>query len=490
MRRGAVSCGNFYTAQAACEIFEAGGNAFDAICAAAFASGVCEAALTSLGGGGFATVLPAGGEPLVYDFFVDTPGRGLERLPNELDFRTVTVKFPGSSQDFHIGLASVAVPGTLKGLVTLQQDLGRLPLREVVAPAVRFAREGFRVDAFQAYCFRLLAPIFTSNEDVKRIFCPKGTPPEEGEIIRNPELSDFLSALPETLDSFYHGEIAAQLEKIMREGGGLLTREDLSSYRVKRRPPLTFAFKNGLLHTNPPPAFGGGMVALSLKIFDELFKGGPFLGEEHVRALGETLVRVHELREEVIRDEPARILDLLKRPVATRGTTHLSTVDAEGNLAALTMTFGEASGFVAPGTGIVLNNIMGEDDLHPRGFFADPPGKRIPSMMAPGIALLGEHKVALGSGGSKRIRSAIFQVLVNLAYFSLSPEEAVSAPRLHFDGETLQVEPGVPEELLKALPYPINLWPVKDLYFGGVHLVDDHFEGAGDLRRAGTFRVV
>ncbi len=488
--KGAVACGNTYTAQAALEIFEAGGNAFDALCAAALAAGVCEAALTSLGGGGFATLYPARGRPLVYDFFVDTPGKGLLKRPAKLDFRTVTVKFPGSSQDFHVGLASVAVPGTLKGLIVLHRENGRLPLREVVAPAIRFARHGFLVDAFQAYCFKLLAPIFTLNDEIKAIFCPEGAPPKEGTLLKNPALADFLEALPESLKDFYEGSIAESLAHLMREGGGLLTKEDLSSYQVYKRAPLHFAFKGGQIFTNPPPSFGGPMVCLSLKLFEDLFEGGPFLSPPHLLALAETLVRVHDLRERIVREDPFRALELLDRPRASRGTTHISTVDKEGNLAALTMTFGEASGFLAPGTGIVLNNIMGEDDLHPRGFFADPPGKRVSSMMAPSIALLNGRRVALGSGGSKRIRSAIFQVVINQAYFFLPPQEAVSAPRLHFDGQTLQVEPGLDQEIFSQFPYPVNFWPVKDLYFGGVHLVDDHFEGAGDERRAGTFKVV
>jgi len=487
VKRGAIACGNKYTAQAACEIFEAGGNAFDAICAAAFAAGVCETALTSLGGGGFATIFPAGGTPLVYDFFVDTPGKGLASKPQELDFRTITVKFPGSSQDFYVGLASVAVPGTLKGLLLLHEEQGQLPLKEVVAPAVRFAREGFKIDAFQAYCFKLLYPIFSSRPETAAIFCPEG-PPQEGDLLRNPELAAFLEAIPESIEDFYQGETARKLAETMKNSGGLLTREDLASYKVYRRAPLKYEFSKGILFTNPPPSFGGPMVCLSLKLFDKHFKKAPFLSPEHVKALALTLVEVHELRERIVQEDPFRALELLG--LSARGTTHISTADAEGNLASLTMTFGEASGFVVPGTGIILNNIMGEDDLHPRGFFADPPGKRISSMMAPSVAFIRERKVALGSGGSKRIRSAIFEVLSALAYFALPAEKAVSAPRLHFDGSVLQAEPGIPQEAFCDFPYPVNIWPVKDLYFGGVHLVDDHFEGAGDERRAGTFKIV
>ncbi len=488
--KGAIACGNRYPAEAAQEIFSLGGTAVDALIAAALASGVTEAALTSLGGGGFAILYQAEeNRVFLYDFFVDTPGKGLQKPPAKLDFRTVTVKFPGSSQDFHIGLASVAVPGTLKGLCEIQNRHGRLPLKEIVAPAVHFAREGFEVDEFQAYCFRLLAPIFSAEEEIRSIFFPEGKPPEPGTVLRNPDLALFLEALPESLEAFYQGEIAAELDRLMREGGGLLTREDLASYEVFSRKPLSYSFRDAKLLTNPPPAFGGPMVALSLKLFDEYFDKGEFLSPAHIHALAKTLVTVHELREKVVREDPFRALELLSRPRVSRGTTHLSVVDAQGNLAALTMTFGEASGFLAPKTGIVLNNIMGEDDLHPRGFFADPPGKRISSMMAPSLCFTPEEGIALGSGGSKRIRSAIFEVLANLVWFHLPPEAAVSAPRLHFDGEVLQVEPGVPKESLEGLDVPVNVWSVKDLYFGGVHLVTSRLEGAGDARRAGVFRV-
>ncbi len=489
--QGACACGNRYTAEAAIRTLAAGGNAFDALVAAALASGVAEAALTSLGGGGFALVHKAkDNETLVYDFFVDTPGLGLTQRPDPLDFRTVTVKFPASTQDFHIGLASVAVPGTLKGLLALHQDLGRLHIHEVAAPAVEFAENGFEIDGFQSYCFKLLAPIFTSTPEIKAIFCPQGRPPKAGERLKNQSLAAFLRALPDAIEEFYHGEIAQELASIMQEGGGLLTKEDLARYKVYRRKPLEFRFSRGLLSTNPPPAFGGGLVALSLKLFDQGFCGGDFLGTAHVQTLAQVLNAVHHLREEVIQDDAQRILPLLQGRKAQRGTTHISVMDAEGNLGALTMTFGEASGFLAPGTGIVLNNIMGEDDLHPRGFFADPPGQRISSMMAPSLLIDETGKTALGSGGSKRIRSAIFEVIVNLSFFGLSVQEAVEAPRLHFDGQVLQVEPGVEPTLLEKSGLDFNLWPVKDLYFGGVHLVNDRFQGAGDPRRAGIFRRI
>ncbi len=486
--KGACACGNSYTAQAAADILEAGGNACDALVAAALASGVTEAALTSLGGGGFALFHhAASGKNWLYDFFVNTPGLGLKKRPKELDFRTVTVEFPASTQDFHIGLASVAVPGTLKGLLKIHNDWGSMPLSEVALPAISFADQGFKIDAFQAYCFELLTPIFTAEQEIKELFCPQGRPPEEGQTLRNPKLASFLRALPDSIEEFYRGNLAQKLVAFMEEKGGLITQRDLVEYEVVLREPLEFTFSQGKLFTNPPPAFGGGLIALSLKLFDQAYTGGDFLSQGHLQPLVQVLNAVHHLREQVVKDDPFRLKALLEAPKASKGTTHISIVDAQGNLAALTMTFGEASGFLAPDTGIVLNNIMGEDDLHPRGFFADPPGYRIPSMMAPTLLVDEKNKTILGSGGSKRIRSAIFEVVINLAYFNLDPERAVKAPRLHFDGQILQVEPGIEREILEKTGLAFNLWPVKDLYFGGVHVVNNHFEGAGDPRRAGIF---
>jgi len=152
------------------------------------------------------------------------------------------------------------------------------------------------------------------------------------------------------------------------------------------------------------------------------------------------------------------------------------------------MSNGEGSGYVVPGTGVMLHTRMGEDDLHPAGFHVDPPGVRVGSMMAPSVLLgaEGDPPLVLGSGGSKRIRTAILQVISNVVDFGLPLGRAVDAPRMHWDGEHLQVEPDFPEGTITALRhrFSVNAWSERNLYFGGVHVVcggDAH----GDGRRGG-----
>ena len=158
----------------------------------------------------------------------------------------------------------------------------------------------------------------------------------------------------------------------------------------------------------------------------------------------------------------------------------------------MTTSNGEGSGYVVPGTGIMLNNMMGEDDLHPDGFHASPPGLRVGSMMAPSLVMDGDRvRLVVGSGGSKRIRTALLQVISHVVDFGLSVHDAVEAPRVHWDGEAVQVEPGHDRAALAGLgDDPINEWPERDVYFGGVHAVVPGVEGAGDPRRGGGAMLV
>jgi gamma-glutamyltranspeptidase/glutathione hydrolase len=178
-----------------------------------------------------------------------------------------------------------------------------------------------------------------------------------------------------------------------------------------------------------------------------------------------------------------------KVPISTQGTTHISVIDEEGNAASMTNSNGSGSGCFIPGTGIMLNNMMGEDDLHPAGFHSSPPGKRVSSMMIPTIVMNNEKvECALGSGGSKRIRTAVLQTLINIIDFSLTLEDAVESPRVHFEDNVVQVEPGYPEHLIEKLRkhYDVNAWSIKDMYFGGVHCVNSLMQGWGDSRRGGS----
>jgi gamma-glutamyltranspeptidase/glutathione hydrolase len=175
-------------------------------------------------------------------------------------------------------------------------------------------------------------------------------------------------------------------------------------------------------------------------------------------------------------------------PRASKGTTHVSVVDAEGNVAAMTTSNGSGSGVVLGPTGVLANNMMGETDLHPGGFHTAAPGQRVGSMMAPSVLVRpGAPDIALGSGGSERIRSALTQVLANLLDDGMSLPEAIVAARVHWDGVRVQVEPGVDEDAIATLAVErdVNVWRRTDLYFGGVNAVDTAGAAVGDHRRGG-----
>lgn len=474
--RGAVAAGEERVVAVGAEVLAAGGNAVDAVVAAGFASAVAEPALSSLGGGGFCVVRTAAGEEVVVDFFVDTPGLGLPARPDP-HFVPVTVRFPGADQVFLVGMASVAVPGTLAGLLHLHRRFGRLPLAEVVEPAARLAAGGLELSEFQAYALGLLGPIFLSTEGSRAIYAPGGRLARAGDRIANPDLAAFLRALPDGAgDDFHCGAVARRVAEDMAAGGGLVTAQDLAAYRVVERRPLDVPFRGSRLLANPPPATGGSLVGRALATVDRRLPAGAAWGDPaHAVALVEAMVDAESARR-----------------AAGSGTTHVSVADGDGDVAAMTISNGEASGYVVPGTGVMLNNMLGEDDLHPEGFHRDPPGHRVASMMSPAVVVGADGRpvLALGSGGSKRIRSAVLQVAVATLALGVDLDAAVRAPRLHWDGDAVQAEPGWPAGAIGAVAerWPVREWPAPNMYFGGLNAVVPGVAAAGDPRRAGAAR--
>jgi len=496
VNKAGVASGHPCVTQVACEILCAGGNAFDAAVAAGFAATVVEPALTSLGGGGFLLARTAQGQATLFDFFVDNPGLGLGAAVLEPHFLPITVRFPGSDQTFNTGLGSAAVPGTLRGLLYVHRRLGRLPLAQVLAPAIHLARNGTRLNAFQAYVLNLLYPIMTLTPAGCALFAPNGHYLREGDRFANLQLAVFLETLSQQGErDFYEGEIARRMAEDMAQGQGLLTAADLAAYRVIEREPLSVAYRDCQLLTNPPPSFGGGLIALSLQLLEASQVGALDFGSaNHLALLVSIMIEVDRRRAQgylVPNDlSGAEVAASVARiRTASGGTTHVSVCDADGNAASMTTSNGEGSGYIVPGTGIMLNNMLGEDDLHPQGFHVSAPGVRVASMMSPSL-LLRDNRVqlVLGSGGSKRIRTALLQVISNVIDFTMALQDAVVASRIHWDGSCVQVEPGLTTTALAALQqqWAINAWSVKDVYFGGVHAVSPQGESAGDPRRGGS----
>jgi gamma-glutamyltranspeptidase / glutathione hydrolase len=510
---GVAASGSAEVSRTAVEILEAGGNAFDAVLGALCTAAIAEPLLVSLGGGGFLLALPDGEKPRVYDFFCQTPAR--RRPVGDVDFYPILADFGSAVQEFHIGLGSAAVPGVVAGIFDAHRDLGRMPLAEIMAPAIALARGGVTVDDFHHYVIRILRPIMQATPASFALYESPDRPGRlirAGESLRNPGAAVALEALvAEGPDLFYRGQWAERLARDCLERGGQITREDLAAYRVERREPVVFRYRGARCAINPPPSPGGCLVAFALGVMGDWQSSGDTWGsQEHalnlLRGMRAASVARHRYHMEggLDRAQMERLLDpttvrewqqgLQLHSLFSRGTTHISVADRAGNIASLTASNGEGCGHVLAGTGVMLNNMLGEEDLNFGGFHRWKEGARLASMMSPAVVERADGtRLALGTGGSNRIRSAMTQVLVNLLDFGLSPEQAVQAPRMHLEGEMLSIEPGFGEATLAALTTAAprhHLWPGKNLFFGGVHTVsvapDGAFDGAGDARRGGV----
>ncbi|MEM7226323.1 MAG: gamma-glutamyltransferase [Pseudomonadota bacterium] len=516
--KGAIACGHPETAAAAREILEDGGNAFDAILAGFVAATVAEPVFCSLGGGGFLLAGPAEGAPLLYDFFVQTPLK--RRASEEIDFYPSHADFGTVKQEFHIGLGAMATPGAIKGLFAVHQDLASLPMSRLVEPAVRVAREGFVLREIDAFVLGVVGAILVARDDSKAVYTnADGSLLSAGQTMVQRDLAETIEALAAEGEGYLHdGPLGEKLIVACRQQGGWLTEHDLSDYRVARRRPLTRDYRGARILTNPPPSSGGILIAFALAMLAEQdFADVRFGSAAHLDLLAQVMATTNRARVENHlqdalddqRDGAAEQLldpDLLARyaaqvrghPMNPRGTTHLSVIDRAGNMAALTLSNGEGCGYVLPGSGIMMNNMLGEEDLNPRGFHQWPENHRISSMMAPSLAHIADGRsVALGSGGSNRIRTAILQVLVNLIDHGQTIDQAVENPRLHFERGVANLEKGFEAGAaasLEGLAERVIAWPSQNLYFGGVHGVTRHKDGrfaaAGDLRRGGVAEIV
>ncbi len=508
-KRGVVAAGHAVTADAAAEVLREGGNAFDAAIAAMATACVPEFVFSSIGGGGFLMALAAdGNKTRLYDFFAQTPRAKCPE--DDLDFYAIEADFGPATQEFHIGAGSAAVPGLVQGLYAVHADLGTLPMKRLLEPAIIAARDGVEVSALHAYLYTIVAPILQAGADTRRLFSPGGTLFEAGDIYRNSEFANLLEALAsEGPRLFSEGEVARAIVDQSRTHGGHLTMDDLKAYRVERRQPLHWRYRGEELHLNPPPAASGALIAFGLGLLERLVPRGVPDACALARVMEETnTVRMarggalHEIVSDAALAEHFAALQAHKP--ATRGTTHISVIDAEGNAASATITNGEGNGHAVEGCGFMLNNMLGEEDLNPEGFHQWSEDSRLSSMMAPSVTLSREGMVtALGSGGSNRIRTAILQVLVNLLDRGMGLSSAVGAARIHAErGGTLSFEEGpwsesfsdAEREALREAYPDAEGWPEVNLFFGGVHAArrtpKGGFEGAGDSRRGGVAVIV
>jgi gamma-glutamyltranspeptidase / glutathione hydrolase len=515
--RGVVAAGHPLTAEAGAQVLRDGGNAVDAAICAVLTSFVCESQLTGFGAGGFMMVHEAGEDTLV-DFFVAAGGAdGVER---KAELLPIPVYFDETPQTFNCGAASCGVPGNPGGIEHVHRRFGSLPLQRLAEPGIKLGREGVTLTKAAEYFHEILHPILVSTPESAALFTPEGRQLVEGDVFRYPEMSDALERFAaDGSEPFYRGDVARAVCEWVRERGGTLGMDDMEAYQPIERRPVNASFRGYDVLTNPPPSSGGILIGYSLGLLQRL---GDRSGVEQIVAATEAAnARRSDDFHEGLHDQRyvEDFLDSDLDAVAERigagewigghggaggpadptdrlgSTTHLAVIDSEGNCASVTCSNGTGSGIVVPGTGVHVNNMLGEEDLNPHGFHRIPPGRRVSSMMSPSLALRDREVVlGLGSAGSNRIRSAILQTVVRVLEEGMDAQQAVEAGRLHFEAGTVQAEPEVDEAGLADLDrrgVPVVRWKRKNLYFGGAQAVvrdpdTGELSGGGDPRRGGA----
>lgn len=514
-KRGLVAAGHAATAEAGAMILRDGGNAVDAAIAAACTAFVAEPVLTGAGGGGFMLVRETNGRSILLDGFARMPSG----TPETSELCGIPIDFGDTVQTFHIGQGSVGTPSLLAMLFTAHRNYGRLPLIETLAPALAAMRNGVRLNRLQASFIHLLEPILMRDPECSKLHAPNGALLGEGDLFRNPDLANILEMLAiDGINEMYRGDLARAMVSAC-EPCGLLTMEDLASPQVYRRKPLQAPCFGGCLLTNPPPSSGGLLIAFAgetlhrLKNIDtpwligliecmreaSLLRSSGFDARIHEAGIAEETLAGTNLSRAAhhIRQRLSGIHTAIPAEPANRhgSTTHVSIVDADGMAVSMTSSNGEGSGIVVPGTGIHLNNMLGEEDINPLGFHRLPPGQTLSSMMAPSMFVEQRRlRLVLGSGGSNRLRGAILQVLARVCLQGEDIETAVHAPRAHNEASELDVEPGLLNDSLRmslsTLGWKLREWRDFSVYFGGVHAIalDPHgnLQAAGDPRRGGS----
>ena len=508
MFRVGTASGSQLSADAAAAIADAGGNAVDAAIGGVLVSMCTDPGIISPGGGGFITIWPAGGDPLVIDAYAEMPGRGLATDRFGGGGRDVWIEYGGGVRTI-VGPGSVAVPGAIAGFALAIERFGDMTWRDVLQPSIDACRAGFPLSgaAAQYMAFAHEAIYGWDPESHAILHHADGTPKGQGDMIRMPDLADTLSALAdEGPDLLYRGELGRQTSAAVLDGGGILTTEDLAAYRPVIREPVEVPLGEWTVATNPPPAVGGSCLAAML-----------LLAEAHdLRASTEpaveNLVRVQRavLGYRRRRLDPhgsdraaeadallqmARVGDL-PGIMSSPSTVHTSAVDNGGSGCAVTVSAGYGSGMMTPGTGLWLNNSLGEVELHPEGYHGVPTGTRLVSNMAPTVARNPDGAVlAIGSPGADRITTAISSVLLNFVRLEMSLSDAVAHPRVHtelFGGSpTIAVEPGL--DVQPFDDFTVRKFSEMSMYFGGVQAAlwepgAGLSEGADPRRSGGTAR--
>jgi gamma-glutamyltranspeptidase / glutathione hydrolase len=510
-KSGVVASAHPLASKVGAEILEGGGNAVDAAVGTSFALGVVEPQASGIGGGGFMLIYTAHNKKVVtIDYRESAPRRATADL------------YQRSPDQLRTGYRAVAVPGTVAGLALALEKYGTMDLETVLQPAIQLAEQGFPVSSLLSDLMANNASKLSQSPAAAKIYLKNQRPYQAGDQLYQQDLADTYRLIAESgPDVFYKGTIAEAIEREMKSlGAGLITREDLAAYRPILRTPVKGEYRDYDIYSVGPPSSGAQVIGL-LKIFSRSNVAESGLNSaQAIEIMAQAMVQVFAERakymgdpdfveiplEKLLSEEPLqelgqiiKITRLGDEPVASEShnTTHLSVADKQGNLVSLSQSINYffGSGVVVPGTGILLNNTMGDFNLQPGSPNAVEPGKRPLSSMSPTVVLKnGNPVLSIGTPGATRIISSLPQILINIFDHGLFLEEAIRAPRMHCMTGVIYLEARIPQQVRSTLirqGYRIHLKKNFDLYFGGAQGVaidpkTGMLSGAADPRREGA----
>jgi len=463
--------------RAGAQVLEDGGNAIDAAVTVGYVLAVTHPSAGNIGGGGFMIVRLASGESYAIDFREAAPAAA------------TTAKVVAEVNAGGVGYASVAVPGTVAGLNLARDKFGMKPLKTLLAPAIKLAKEGHKVSPRAAWSLKREWDKLKQDPATRAIWAGKKGALTAGERVVQKDLANTLSAIAAKGDAgFYQGPVAEMIESAMKKNKGDVTKADLAAYKPKLREPLRFSYRGFTVETMPPPSMGGIAVAetllqlerleaykepegsaKSLHLFLEAAKRSyadrrsvgadpDFYGDKVPAGALERLLSGAYLtqRKPLIdrgRATPTKDFSLTPPPKESPETTHFSVLDRDGNAVSCTYTLSAAFGakVVPPGTGVMFSNALGAFSAEPPNDAA--PGKHMASSMSPTIVSRdGKVEIVIGSPGGDTIPNTVSQVLVNLIDYKLPVDEAVKRPRVHH--QLLPDE--VRTEAARSLPEPVR----------------------------------
>lgn len=493
----AISAGNQYTVDAAETILANGGNAIDAAIAAYWMCMVAEPFMASAGAGGFALIRETSSKIHSLDFFCQTPQEKLAIARS--DFFPIEVDFGTATEEFHIGMGSVAVPGAIAMLFDLHERWATIPMYELVTPAVEASRQGLVLDEFQTYEAELLECIFSLSIEGRSIFYKENKVRKGlGDSLYYDHFGDFAESISrEGRDLFYKGEISRTIAKLSQEKGGHISRSDLEQYQVIYSPALSIDYGKYRIHTSHYPSVGAMILAsLLIDTSHSILAGEDPLGKHHLEALSSDLQRSFE-----IKDNFSELIDKIMKhggnptiPISNSrkwgGTSHFNIIDSEGMAISLSTSIGEGCGTFIPGTDMQLNNMLGESALLPNGLHSWEEDVRLQSMMCPTIVTGDDLKLAMliGSGGAGRIPFAMAQTIINHLSLGMDLDQAVAHPRVIYDGQRYHIECGYD---LEGFHQDYLEWDHGSLFFGGTHAISTipQMQASGDPRRYGKSMI-